>query len=65
MLNAQITHVYKNIDFYVGGENLLDYRLSDPIIDAQNPFGEFFDATRVWAPILGINVYAGIRYSIK
>lgn len=65
MLNAQITHVYKNFDFYVGGENLLDYRLRNPLIDAQNPFGEFFDATRVWAPILGINVYAGIRFSLK
>ena len=64
MINAQITHVYKRFDFYVGGENLLDFRLENPIIDAQNPFGDHFDATRVWAPIVGINIYAGIRFSI-
>lgn len=65
MLSAQITHVYKQFDFYLGGENLLDYRLDNPIIDVQNPFSERFDATRVWAPILGINIYAGIRFAIK
>ena len=65
MLSAQITHVYKQFEFYVGGENLLDYRLDNPIIDAQNPFSERFDATRVWAPIIGINIYGGIRFTIK
>ena len=65
MLSAQITHVYKQFDFYLGGENLLDYRLNNPIIDAQNPFSERFDATRVWAPIIGINIYGGIRFTIK
>ena len=65
MLSAQITHVYKQFDFYLGGENLLDYRLTNPIIDAQNPFSERFDATRVWAPILGINIYGGVRYTLK
>ena len=35
------------------------------IIDAQNPFGSYFDATMVWAPIYGITVYGGIRYKLK
>jgi outer membrane receptor for ferrienterochelin and colicins len=65
MLNAQVTHVFKRFDFYVGGENLLDYRLDNPLIDAQNPFGINFDATRVWAPIFGINIYAGIRITLN
>ncbi len=65
MLNAQVTHVFKRFDFYIGGENLLDYRLDNPLIDAQNPFGSNFEATRVWAPIFGINVYAGIRITIN
>lgn len=65
MLSAQITHVFKKFEVYLGGENLLDFRLKDPIIDAQNPFSERFDATRVWAPILGINIYGGIRFTIK
>jgi outer membrane receptor protein involved in Fe transport len=65
MLNAQITHVYKKWDFYIGGENLTNYKQKKAIIDAQNPFGNTFDATQIWGPVMGINVYAGLRYSIK
>ena len=65
IVNAQITHVYKKWDFYLGGENLLNYTQKNPIIDAQNPFSTTFDATRIWAPIIGINVYAGVRFSIE
>lgn len=65
MINGQITHLFKHFDLYLGGENLLDFRLEDPIIDAQNPFGSQFDATRVWAPIVGINIYAGLRFTIE
>jgi outer membrane receptor for ferrienterochelin and colicins len=65
MLNAQITHVFKRWDFYVGGENLTNYIQKNAIIDAANPFGNSFDATRIWGPIMGVNVYAGFRYSIK
>jgi outer membrane receptor protein involved in Fe transport len=65
MLNAQITHVYKKWDFYLGGENLTNFVQKNAIVDAENPFGSKFDATRIWGPIMGINVYAGVRYSIK
>lgn len=64
MLSAQITHTYKRFDFYVGGENLLDYRQNDPIISAENFNSTTFDATRVWASVAGINVYFGVRFSI-
>lgn len=65
LLNAQVTHTYKNWEIYLGGENLTDYRQKNPIIDASNPFGSAFDATNVWGPVLGINVYAGFRFTIK
>jgi outer membrane receptor protein involved in Fe transport len=65
MVNAQITHVYKKWDFYLGGENLTNYRQKSPIIDAANPFGSAFDATQIWGPVMGINVYVGVRYAIK
>lgn len=64
LLHAQITHVYKRWDFYLGGENLTNYRQKNPIIDAQNPFSSTFNATRVWAPVYGVNIYAGVRFSI-
>ncbi len=65
ILHAQITHTYKVWEFYIGGENLLNYTQDNPIIDAQNPFNSTFDATRVWAPVVGANVYAGFRLSLK
>ena len=64
LLSGQITYVHKKWDFYLGGENLLNYTQENPIIEAQNPFSSFFDATRVWAPIYGVNVYFGVRYAI-
>lgn len=65
ILNAQITHVFKKWDFYIGGENLTNYKQKDALIDPQNPFGSYFDATRVWAPIQGVNVYVGVRFKLR
>ena len=64
-LNAQITHKLKKWDFYVGGENLTNFTQQNPIVEPENPFGTNFDATRVWGPIIGYNIYFGLRYSIK
>ena len=64
-LNAQITYKLKKWDFYVGGENLTNYRQENPIVEPENPFGPNFDATRAWGPIIGYNIYVGLRYSIK
>ncbi len=65
MLSGQVTHRFRKFEVYLGGENLLDYRLKDPIINVENPFEKTFDATRVFAPIFGLNVYAGVRMSIS
>ena len=50
---------------YIGGENLTNYTQPDPIIGAENPLGPDFDASLIWGPVMGINIYAGIRYKIK
>jgi outer membrane receptor protein involved in Fe transport len=65
IVNAQITHIYKKWNFYLGGENLTNFRQMNPIVDAANPFGSDFDATRIWGPVMGINVYLGVRYAFK
>ena len=64
-LNGQITYKFKSFDVYLGGENITNYRQQNPIIDAQNPFGSTFDATQVWGPIIGTNVYLGIRLELE
>lgn len=65
ILNAQVTYKIKKWDIYLGGENLTNSIQKNPIIDAKNPFSTTFDATRVWAPIYGMNIYVGFRFSIK
>jgi len=64
-LNAQITRTWVKWDVYLGGENLGNYRQSNPIIGANDPFGQRFDAGIVWAPVVGRTIYAGVRYKIK
>ncbi len=65
LLNAQISRGYRWGNVYIGSENLLGFTQGDPIIDAENPFGNAFDASIVWAPIAGRMIYAGFRYKLK
>ncbi|MEN9699196.1 MAG: hypothetical protein RLZZ301_394 [Bacteroidota bacterium] len=64
-LNAQLTRNFKQFECYIGGENLLNYTQQQPIIAAAAPFSSAFDATQVWAPIMGWNAYFGLRYTLK
>lgn len=65
MLYAQITKRFKHIDIYLGAENITNFVQSDPIVDADNPFGQYFDASMIWGPIYGRMFYTGLRYTIK
>ena len=65
LLNAQVSRGFRWGSIYIGSENLLGFTQDDPIIDAENPFSDNFDASIVWAPIAGRMVYAGFRYKIK
>ncbi|WP_439581104.1 TonB-dependent receptor [Dyadobacter bucti] len=63
-LNAQVTRTFPKWDIYIGGENLTHFRQKDPIMNANYPFGENFDAGMAWGPVTGRMIYAGIRYKI-
>jgi outer membrane receptor for ferrienterochelin and colicins len=41
---------------------LTNYTQKRPIIDADNPFGQDFNATQVYAPITGAMGYVGLRF---
>ena len=64
LLYAQVTKRFKGVDLYVGGENLTNYRQHCPILGADEPFSDRFDASCVWGPLMGIKIYAGIRVTI-
>lgn len=65
LLNAQITKKFRRWEIYAGAENLLNVKQKDPIVQAENPFGEYFDATMVYMPITGIMGYLGVRVILK
>ncbi len=61
LMNTQVTRRFKHIEFYVGSENLGNYRQPNAIISADKPFDSEFDASMIWGPIFGRSVYAGLR----
>ena len=63
--NTQITHKRNDFDIYVGVENIFSYVQKNPIIDAENPFSENFDASLIYGPVMGRLFYMGLRYSFK
>jgi outer membrane receptor for ferrienterochelin and colicin len=63
-INAQITKKIDFLDVYFGVENLTNFKQKNPVISADNPFGDYFDASLVWGPIEGRKFYFGLRLSI-
>ena len=59
--NVQFTKVWKKLDVYAGCENLFDFRQIRPIINWQNPFGDYFDTAFAWGPTRGRELYVGVR----
>ena len=64
MLFLQVTKRFNGFDVYVGGENLTNYMQHDAILGADDPFSDEFNASCVWGPLMGIKVYAGLRYTL-
>ena len=65
LFNFQITKKINKFDFYLGGENLLNYTQDNPILDSFNSNSNNFDASLIWAPVMGRLIYCGIRFKIK
>lgn len=65
LLQAQITKKFRKFDWYLGGENLLNQVQKNPVLAADQPFGNYFDASMVYAPVEGTVIYSGIRFEIK
>jgi len=65
LYNTQVTKKFRKFDIYLGGENLLSEMQENPIIDAENPNSKVFDASLIYAPVMGRVIYAGLRYKIK
>jgi len=66
LMNAQVTKDFKTTwSVYAGVENIANFRLDNPIVAANDPFGPYFDSSMVWGPVFGRMIYAGFRYRMK
>lgn len=66
LMNAQISKTWNDrVEIYLGGENLANYLQPSPILGSDNPFGNNFDASMVWGPVMGRNIYIGGRFKFK
>jgi len=64
IIHAQVSKFFRKWSIYGGVENLTNFTQKDPIIAADDPFGNYFDSSMVWGPILGRKFYAGIRVTL-
>ena len=65
-INGQISkELFSGFTIYTGVENLTNFQQEYAIIDAENPFSDNFDASLIWGPTMGRNIYLGIRYTIR
>ncbi|BDD12368.1 TonB-dependent receptor (plasmid) [Fulvitalea axinellae] len=64
-MHAQASYKFSDkLEIYVGGENLGNYTQDDPVIAPGDPFGENFDASMNWGPVIGTMIYTGIRWNV-
>jgi len=63
LLNAQILKYFKHAEFFIGAENMTNYRQKNPILGVPNT--TYFDTYQVYAPITGANFYGGFRVFIQ
>lgn len=66
---GQITYLTKigkgDFHVYLGVENLLNYKQSNPVVSSDLPYSRYFDASMVWGPVYGRMLYAGLRLKFK
>jgi len=66
LMNAQLTKTFmKDMDAYLGIENITNFRQSGLIIASDQPFGKYFDSSIIWGPVYGRMLYIGLRYKLK
>ncbi len=65
LMNCQVTRKIGAFEVYAGSENLGNFIQDNAIVDAENPFSDFFDATMIYGPLNGRTIYLGVRFNIE
>lgn len=61
---GQITRKFKHFELYAGVENITGYVQEHPVVGYDAPFSQAFDASIVYAPLMGRLYYIGLRFNI-
>ena len=64
IIHAQVLRKWTKWEVYFGAENLTNYKQENPILAADDPFGDYFDSSMVWGPVIGRSINAGVRFII-
>lgn len=64
-LSAQVTRFFRWGSLYAGGENLTNFHVKNPIVNADRPFSKGFDSNMIWGPVHGAMGYVGVRFSLE
>ncbi|MCD4729766.1 MAG: hypothetical protein K8R74_04135, partial [Bacteroidales bacterium] len=64
IIHAQVLRKFSKWEVYLGAENLTNYKQESPILAADDPFGDYFDSSMVWGPVIGRSINAGVRFII-
>lgn len=66
IFNGQIRKSWnKKFEWYIGSENLLNFKQNSPVIININQWYRNIDATYSWGPNNGRMFYTGFRYTIN
>ncbi|MBA4198720.1 MAG: TonB-dependent receptor [Chitinophaga sp.] len=68
LMNVQVSKSFGKkypMDVYVGAENITGFTQPNAIVAANQPFGQYFDASMIWGPITGRMLYVGWRLKLK
>ena len=64
MFCAQVSRKIRDVEVYLGCENIANYMQQDPILNTADPFSPAFNSSSVWGPLMGRKFYIGLRYNL-
>ncbi len=64
VMNAQVTKYFRKWSIYAGCENIGDFTQDRAIFNADRPWSDGFDSSKIWGPVHGRKFYLGIRFAI-
>lgn len=61
---GQVTFINKDWEYYIGGENLSNFKQENILLYLNDTSGNYFDANYSWGPVTGRLIYTGIRWTM-